>query len=64
MLFAVLITPLFSIFARKHRQDRLLGADYTGYHSCTDYGWINGETSLQWLQFFAEEGRQAATRKV
>jgi len=61
MLFAVLVTPLFSIFARKCMLELLLGADSTGYHACTDYGWINGETFLQWLHFFAEQGRQAAT---
>jgi hypothetical protein len=59
--FSVLVTPLFSIFAQKRMQELLLGADSTGYHACTDHGWINGETFLQWLQLFAEQGRQAAT---
>jgi hypothetical protein len=62
MLFAVLVTPQFSIFARKRMQERLLGADSTGYYAYTDYGWINGEEFLQRLQSFAEEGRKAATR--
>jgi len=61
MLFAELITPLFSIFARKRVQKRLLGAYSTGYHTCADYGWINGETFLLGLQFFAEQCRQATT---
>jgi hypothetical protein len=62
VLFAVLVTPLSSIFARKRMQERLLGTDSTGYHACTDYGWINGEAFLHWIQFFAVQGRQAATR--
>jgi hypothetical protein len=64
MLFTVVVTPLFSIFTRKCIQEWLFGTDSTGYPACTDYGRINGETSLQWLQFFAEQCRQAATRKV
>jgi len=62
MLFAELVTPLFSIFARKPVQERLLGAYSTGYHAFADYGWINGETFLQGLQFFAEQCRQDASR--
>jgi len=61
MLFEVLVTPLFPIFARKRTQERLFGADSTGYHACRNYGYINGETFLQWLQFFAKQGCQAAT---
>jgi hypothetical protein len=56
MLDALLFAALSSIFVQKRLQEQI--------QQDTDYGWNNGKTSLQWLQFFAEQGRQAATGKV
>jgi hypothetical protein len=53
--------PPFLIFARKHMQERLLDGCQV---SCTDNGWINGETFLQWLQFFVEQVRPTPASKV
>jgi len=54
-------STVFHICTKTHA-GTAFGAYSTGYHSCADYGWINGETFLQGLQFFAEQCRRAATR--
>jgi hypothetical protein len=57
--------PPFLIFARKRMQERLPDGAPTGCQaSCTDNGWINGETLLQWLQFFVEQVRPTPVSKV
>jgi hypothetical protein len=46
-------------------QEWLLDGAPTGCQaSCTDNGWIKGETFLQWLQFVVEQVHPTTTRKV
>lgn len=57
--------PSCLIFVWKCLQEWLLDWASTGFQaSCTDNGWIKGETFLQWLQFFVELVCPNATRKV
>lgn len=55
----------FLIFIWRWMQEWLLDGAHTGCQaSCTDNGWIKGETFLQWPQFVVEQVRPTATRKV
>lgn len=57
--------PPYLIFARKRMKDSLLdGAPPGTQGSCTDNGWINGETFLLWLKFFQNEVRASPEHKV
>lgn len=57
--------PPFLIFGRKRMVGRLLdGAPPSTAAACTDNGWINGPTFLEWLRHFVEVTRPTPDRKV
>jgi hypothetical protein len=57
--------PPFLVFARKRMiKRRVDGAPTECQASRTENRCISGETFLQWLQFFVEQVRPTATRKV
>lgn len=56
--------PPFLIFGRKRMVSRLLdGAPPGSAFSCTDNGWINGPTFLEWLRHFVEMTRPTQDKK-
>ncbi|KAJ8706956.1 hypothetical protein PYW08_011090 [Mythimna loreyi] len=57
--------PPFLIFGRKRMVPRLLdGAPPGSVASCTDNGWINGPTFLEWLRHFVDMTRPTEQRKI
>lgn len=57
--------PPFLIFGRKRMVPRLLdGAPPGTVASCTDNGWINGPTFLEWLRHFVDMTRPSPEKKI